>query len=194
MSNNSFLQLHNKFELKLFDKDEHLIQEGYAYNVANSKRYIYEHIRNSAFQSGFWNVELGVGDVQQRPTTDHDYELISRKFSYNLPLFTRISPFTEDYSTIEFQSDEMVFPATRDYMGNLTEIGLADHYHHLYSHAALVDAEGNPIIIEKTEFNILKIKVILYFTPIIATENIDIGFRLFPAYATTLGGSNSTSF
>lgn len=194
MANSPFLQIHNKFELKLFDQKGQLLQEGFAYNVANSKRYIYEHIRDNAFISGFWNVEFGVGDVQNNPPTDYDYTLRNRIFSYNLPLFSRITPFSEDYQTIEFQSDEMSFPANRDYVGKLTEIGLADHYHHLYSHAAFVDVEGNPIIIDKTEYNILKVKVIIYFTPIISNKNKDIGFYLFPAYATTIGGSNTPGF
>lgn len=194
MSNNPFLQIHNKFELKLFDQKGQLLQEGFAYNVANSKRYVYEHIRGQAFISGFWNVEFGVGDVQNNPPTDHDYTLRNRIFSYNLPLFSRITPFSEDYQTIEFQSNEMSFPANRDYVGKLTEIGLADHYHNLYSHAAFVDVENHPIIIDKTENNILKVKVIIYFTPIISNKNKDIGFYLFPAYATTIGGSNTPGF
>ena len=157
MSNSPFLQIHNKFELKLFDQKGQLLQEGFAYNVANSKRYVYEHIRGQAFISGFWNVEFGVGDVQNNPPTDHDYTLRNRIFSYNLPLFSRITPFSEDYQTIEFQSNEMSFPANRDYVGKLTEIGLADHYHNLYSHAAFVDVENHPIIIDKTENNIFYI-------------------------------------
>ena len=40
ISNNSSLEVHNKFELQLCDVDGNIEQEAYAYNVANSLVYM----------------------------------------------------------------------------------------------------------------------------------------------------------
>ena len=191
MINNSSLQIHNKFELKLFDIDGNLQQEAYAYNAANSLKFIANGI-------GAWNndyvyfgyLELGDGDMAENPPTEKDKYMVHRLFNddiFNYE-FTRISPFKKEYETLEFHSIEHVFPATRDFVGNLSEIGITDDSRYLFSHAALVDTEGNPIIVKKTEYNILKINIIWYITPILAIPNQELQFKFFPAYSSTLGG------
>ena len=78
--------------------------------------------------------------------------------------FIRQTEFSKDFNKIEYISSEAVFPATANYVGDLTEIGIAENkvndsyytskYSYLFSHAALVDAENNPIIIKKISFHV----------------------------------------
>ena len=191
MINNSSLQIHNKFELKLFDIDGTLQQEAYAYNAANLLKFI----ANSMYwwsrdNNNIRHLVLGDGDMAANPPTEKDKNMVHKLFSSNIKgyEFTRISPFKKEYETLEFHSAEHIFPATRDYIGDLSEIGISDDIGFLYSHAALVDAEENPIIIKKTENNRLKVNIIWYITPILAIPNQELKFKFFPAYSSTLGG------
>lgn len=63
------------------------------------------------------------------------------------------------------------FPANTTYVGTITECGLYSIVKGLCTHALLLDAEGNPISIEKTDLDVLIIEVTirLYFTE---NENI----------------------
>ena len=191
MINNSSLQIHNKFELKLFDIDGNLQQEAYAYNAANSLKFIANGMgRYNSDYAYLRYLELGDGDMITNPPTEKDRYMVHRLFYDSIfdYEFTRISPFKKEYETLEFHSIEHVFPATRDFVGNLSEIGISDGGRYLFSHAALVDTEGNPIIVKKTEYNILKINIIWYIAPILAIADQELKFKFFPAYSSTLGG------
>lgn len=69
-----------------------------------------------------------------------------------------------------------VIPASSEYVGTITECGIAQVGYYswghgigeLYTHALIYDAEGNPISIEKTDLDILEIEVVF---KIIAKEN-----------------------
>lgn len=199
ISNNSSLEVHNKFELQLCDIDGNIEQEAYAYNAANSLRYMLHSMDisinsvggSSQNDTGFAFLALGDGDISINSPKSTDRFLANRRFNSDITRneFRRITPFTKEYQTIEYQSAEHTFPATRDYIANLTEIGLISHWDdHCYSHAALVDAEGNSIIIKKTEYNILKVKCTIYITPVLTVTNAALNFKFFPAYSSVLGG------
>lgn len=201
ISNNSSLEVHNKFELQLCDVDGNIEQEAYAYNAANSLLYILSstEIRGNDVggPNSYWGslfLVLGDGDVSETPPKETDRFLINRRFVSQIASyeFKRVTPFTKEYQTIEYQSLEHSFPATRDYIADLTEIGLCCQYSNIeypcYSHASLVDSEGNPIIVKKTEYNILKVKCTIYITPILAVPNSALHFKFFPAYSSVLGG------
>ena len=195
--NNSFFKIHNKFELKLYDKDGNIKQEAFGYNEANSNRYIYASIYGGVT---FDSIVLGVGDVSTSPPTSTDAHLISFKMRQKVS-FIRQTEFSKDFNKIEYISSEAVFPATANYRGDLTEIGIAEDkvndsyytskYSYLFSHAALVDAENNPIIIKKTEFDKLKVTSIIYIQPILKDIDSSLNFKFFPAYSSALGGGQS---
>lgn len=203
ISNNSSLEVHNKFELQLCDVDGNIEQEAYAYNAANSLMYMLQSIGIDGGNVGgpaimfghYYYLVLGDGDVSTTPPKETDRYLIHQRFESSIDTyeFKRITPFTKEYQTIEYQSVEHIFPATRDFIANLTEIGLANFNNasstrQLLSHAALVDAEGNPIVIKKTEYNILKVKCTIYFTPVLTIPSSALNFKFFPAYSSVLGG------
>lgn len=96
--------------------------------------------------------------------------------SYNdTALFNRLwnAAFSKDSADITYgdktaDTDAFVkvalkytIPATSTYVGNITECGL--YSGGLYSHAMLLDAEGNPITIEKTDLDILVVTVEVTF-------------------------------
>ena len=197
INNNSSLQIHNKFELQLCDKDGNIQQEAYAYNAANSLMFMLASMGLRTNDVGgpggddyLSYISLGDGDVSTNPPKETDRYLVHRRFDTAIDSyeFTRITPFTKEYQRIEYQSAEHTFPPTRDYIADLTEIGLVCSNGQCFSHAALVDAEGHPIIIKKTEYNILKVKCTIYITPILATSNPELKFKFFPAYSSVLGG------
>lgn len=69
-------------------------------------------------------------------------------------------------------------PASSQYVGTITECGIADihtydykpHIVNLCTHALIYDAEGNPISIEKTDLDILEIEIV--FKIIVKENNI----------------------
>lgn len=197
INNNSSLQIHNKFELQLCDLNGNIQQEAYAYNAANSLKFMLASTGLDAGDVGgpsddfrLYYISLGDGDVSTNPPRETDRYLVHRRFNTEIKdyEFKRITPFTKEYQRIEYQSAEHTFPPTRDYIADLTEIGLVNSYNQCFSHAALVDAEGKPIIIKKTEYNELKVKCTIYITPILAISNPELKFKFFPAYSSVLGG------
>lgn len=183
IENNSSFKIHNKFELKLYDQDGNLKQEAFGYNEANSEKYIYCGIFGGY---DFEKICLGKGDPTTFIPSKNDLSLNSPLFAQNIN-FIRLSPFIKEYKTIEFQGTT-TFPATKDYIGKITEIGIGYSLNELFSHAYIVDAEGNAIYIDKTEYDILKITATIYITPLLATVDSQLNFKFFPAYASSLGG------
>lgn len=63
-------------------------------------------------------------------------------------------------------TNKYTIPANTTYVGTITECGLYRIFRLLCTHALLLDAEGNPISIEKTDLDVLIIEVTirLYFT------------------------------
>lgn len=188
------LKIHNKYTLQLFDTEGHLIQEAFAYNQASARRYAMVCLTgkfpgttdDSRYRYGINGVHLGTGtgkiDVESREV------LFARAFSAKIS-WTRISDFT--FNNMHY-SASATFPATTSYVGNLTEIGLgtADYYR-IFSHALLVDAEGNPIVVQKTSTNILVVTVDVFFTAILPEQPFN--FLYDPPEASSLAGAYRNS-
>lgn len=213
LENNSSFKIHNKFELKLYDQDGNLKQEAFGYNEANSEKFVganaaqpfassnlaTNYITHS-YNNQFGRLIMGEGDPNTFTPTNKDYKLNKALFAQSIS-FYRISEFKQNYDTIEYRSNEVTFPATLDYVGDLTELGIdgylstsgypVNQYQSLFSHAYIVDIANNPIIIKKTEYDILKVIATIYVTPILADIDVNLKFKYFPAYASSLGGGGN---
>ena len=208
LENNSSFKIHNKFELKLYDQDGNLKQEAFGYNEANSEKYTMTSLGTYSSigyaPTSFAYIALGSGDPLTFTPSQNNYKLNTFKFRQPVS-FKRISPFKREYETIEYQSDDVIFPPTLDYVAQLTEIGISGNDYtvgaytdnkmrmYLYSHAYIVDAAGNPIVINKTEYDSLKIQATIHITPILKSSDKDLNFKFFPAYSTTLGGAQTST-
>ncbi len=184
------LKIHNKYKLQLFDTEGHLIQEAFAYNQASARRYAMVCLtgmfpgktEGDYYRSGINSVHLGTGtgtiDVESREF------LFARAFSAKIS-WTRTSDFT--FNNMHF-SASATFPPTTSYVGDLTEIGLGtDYYNRIFSHALLVDAENNPIVVQKTSTNILVVTVDVFFTAILPTQPFN--FLYDPPEASSMAGA-----
>lgn len=184
------LKIHNKYTLQLFDTEGHLIQEAFAYNQASARRYAMVCLTgkfpgktdDDYYRSGINSVHLGTGtgtiDVESREF------LFARAFSAKIS-WTRTSDFT--FNNMHF-SASATFPPTTSYVGDLTEIGLGtDYYNRIFSHALLVDAEDNPIVVQKTSTNILVVTVDVFFTAILPTQPFN--FLYDPPEASSMAGA-----
>lgn len=184
------LKIHNKYTLQLFDTEGHLIQEAFAYNQASARRYAMVCLTgmfpgktdDDYYRNGINGVHLGTGtgtiDVESREF------LFARAFGAKLS-WTRTSDFT--FNNMHF-SASATFPPTTSYVGDLTEIGLgtADYYR-IFSHALLVDAENNPIVVQKTSTNILVVTVDVFFTAILPEQPFN--FLYDPPEASSMAGA-----
>ena len=184
------LKIHNKYTLQLFDTDGHLIQEAFAYNQASARRYAMVCLTgkfpgktdDSYYRYGIDGVHLGTGtgtiDVESREF------LFARAFGAKLS-WTRTSDFT--FNNMHF-SASATFPPTTSYVGDLTEIGLGTaNYNRIFSHALLVDAEDNPIVVQKTSTNILVVTVDVFFTAILPEQPFN--FLYDPPEASSMTGA-----
>ena len=184
------LKIHNKYTLQLFDTEGHLIQEAFAYNQASARRYAMVCLtgkfpgktEDDYYRYGINSVHLGTGtgtiDVESREF------LFARAFSAKIS-WTRTSDFT--FNNMHF-SASATFPPTTSYVGDLTEIGLGtDYYNRIFSHALLVDAEDNPIVVQKTSTNILVVTVDVFFTAILPEQPFN--FLYDPPEASSMAGA-----
>lgn len=184
------LKIHNKYKLQLFDTEGHLIQEAFAYNQASARRYAMVCLtgtfpgktEGNYYRAGINSVHLGTGtgtiDVESREF------LFARAFSAKIS-WTRTSDFT--FNNMHF-SASATFPPTTSYVGDLTEIGLGtESYNRIFSHALLVDAENNPIVVQKTSTNILVVTVDVFFTAILPEQPFN--FLYDPPEASSMTGA-----
>lgn len=150
-------KIHNKFHLQLLrQKTGEIIQEAFAENVVTNRTW------SLFFQDGVNLVNeyvlLGEGSGQPAAT---DTKLFKYKFSYHRDGSPTI---TWDYPTSSAVITYTI-PASSDYVGNLTEIGLdAGFGNACCTHAMLVDSEGQSITITKTELDILVVTAVVYAT------------------------------
>ena len=192
------LKIHNKYTLQLFDTDGQLIQEAFAYNQASARRYAMVCL-NGTFPGvaynqtgtgstyydmpkGITGVHLGTGTG----TIDVDSRLYLFAEAFDAEVsWTRISDFT--FNNMHYRASATI-PPTESYVGDLTEIGLGPTYcNTLLSHALLVDAEENPIVVQKTSTNILVVTVDVFFTAILPTQPFN--FLYDPPEASSMAGA-----
>jgi len=146
------VRIHNKFEIKVI-RDGKVIQEGIAENI----------ILDQAWNT-FCNFE------------GRWFRYIRFGTGAGTPIAGGTSLFT-DLGSKEATTDEVIraFPTTSytrkivllpaEYVGEtFTEVGISDYGNTLLTHAMIKDAEGNPLTITKTEFDVLEIYATFYST------------------------------
>lgn len=149
------IAIHNRFDLELIDSRTGKVKQ--TAQAENTAVDAWWNPYNSGLYTCFnYQVQLGTGTGEP---SSSDTGLFKYAFAlgggsvisseFKLPTSKQVKSFTA--------------PATTAYVGNLTEIGLATP-HAFATHAMLSDAEGNPIVIEKTEFDILVVTTTVYVT------------------------------
>ena len=173
MSNlRTHLQIHNKYELELYDANGNIKDKAYAYNVVTNT---------------FWNTFFGNGS-----TTSHWFRYIGIGTGTGTPSIidgsffkflasaeaTLVSKDTKYPTTTLVQ--KATFGASASLVGTLTEVGFtigsSSSSSQCLTHAMLQDAEGNTITIEKTDTDVLIVTATLY-----VTVTADESFELVPA-------------
>lgn len=192
------LKIHNKYKLQLLDAKGCLLQEAYAYNQASARRYNMVCLhgtfpgiaqRQTGYQAAYYDMSRGPAGVHLGTGTgDIDVDtrmyLFAEAFDMGIS-WTRVSEYT--FENMHFTASA-TFPATTSYVGALTEIGLGPTIcNTLLSHAMLVDAEGNPIVVNKTSTNILVVTIDIFFTAVRPEQPF--GFLYDPAAASSLAGA-----
>ena len=192
------LKIHNKYKLQLFDTDGRLIQEAFAYNQASARRYAMVCLNGTfpgvahnqtGYRQPYYDMPKGITGVHLGTGTgtidvDSRWYLFAEAFDAEVS-WTRISDFT--FNNMHF-SASATFPPTTSYVGDLTEIGLGPtSCNVLLSHALLVDAEDNPIVVQKTSTNILVVTIDIFFTAILPTQPFN--FLYDPPEASSMAGA-----
>lgn len=192
------LKIHNKYKLQLFDTDGRLIQEAFAYNKASARRYAmvclngtFPGVAHNKTGTGnaYYDMPKGITGVHLGTGTgtidvDNRMYLFAEVFDAEVS-WTRMSDFT--FTNMHYRASA-TFPASTGYVGDLTEIGLGPvNCNVLLSHALLVDAENNPIVVQKTSTNRLVVTVDVFFTAILPTQPFN--FLYDPPEASSMAGA-----
>lgn len=147
-------------------RNEVLLQEVNTHNILTNTFWVVS--RNySRYVRGIQSCDIKLGSGSGTPKTS-DTDLFQplwqkAKDSTSSSYHARTSESNEEWIQL---TNKYTIPANTTYVGTITECGLYDTYRLLCTHALLLDAEGNPISIEKTDLDVLIIEVTirLYFT------------------------------
>lgn len=111
------------------------------------------------------DIVLGKGSGTPKTSDKALFQLLWQKAkdSTSSSYHARTSESNEEWLQL---INKYTFPANTTYVGTITECGLCDQNRTLCTHALLLDAEGNPISIEKTNLDtlIIEVTIRLYFT------------------------------
>lgn len=146
-------------------RNEVLLQEVNTHNILTnifwSGGNYYEYVK------GIQSCEIALGKGSGTPKIS-DTALFQplwqkAKDSTSSSYHARTSESNEEWIQL---TNKYTIPANTTYVGTITECGLYRIFQLLCTHALLLDAEGNPISIEKTDLDVLIIEVTirLYFT------------------------------
>lgn len=156
------ISLHNRFDLMLVEESTGKIkQTAQAENVALNGFHT-----NLMWLKNFVNyIAIGTGTGTPAPT---DTALFAQKHIASL---TEVS--SDKTGPVYKRVVSCTLPANSSYVGDYTEVGLyaLPDSSNLMTHAMLVDSEGNPITIHKTELDILIVTATVYFTIECKDEN-----------------------
>ena len=197
---NTECTIHNKYTLQLCDAAGNIKEERFAYNVANSSRYMsvclggdwpgYKYISDNADskgrRAGITTLYLGSADSTEIaiPSAD-DEKLIAvlDAFSHALS-FSRVN-MPENYGDTVHFTASVTYPASPSYTGNIEEIGLGGDRGWIFSHAYISDVEGTTLPIYKTDRDILIVTVDVYFTLTLPREQAPF-IKYLPVWATPI--------
>lgn len=181
MNTNFKLRFNNDYFLELKDTETGKIkQQVMAKNVVLDKMW-----SNSCLIETSWNIPtvflngIKVGDGEGSPTSA-DTDLFHSTWS--LDAIEHTAEYSGKDDSIIKTTLTAIFPANSSYVGDVSEVGLLADYGGLITHSLLKDAEGNPIVIHKTDLDELIVTVTMIFT----MEGD--GFQLLPLWASHLGG------
>ena len=150
------LSFETNYNLKLVREDK-LIQEVNTHNVINMTRLLVYN--NEAGFISYLSIGQGTGTPTKTDTSlfkvlwDVTPSLLSEPNKIN-----RHYPTEEDPNTYLEIIGKFKVPATSQYTGTITELGIG-YNTQLLTHALIRNAEGNPISINKTDIDILFIEI-----------------------------------
>lgn len=116
--------------------------------------------------AGVWECPLHVGNGTNVTPTSTDTALKSQLWGIDCDSSATSYHLRESVDDVEWcqLTNKYTIPATTSYVGTITECGLyGTNNKCLTTHALLLDAEGNPISIDKTDLDLVKIEVSLRF-------------------------------
>ena len=179
------ISLHNHFDFELTDsRTGEKKAAAHAENVVTNYWYHYALSGLALDYSSSFGLGVALGSGTGTPSAA-DRELFNYVFTgmhkpdsgssssmYPTPSSNTLEKILDNGKHIGYKMTRVwVFPATSDYTGTLTEVGLVKNYYNkdsssnrLLSHAMLKDAEGNEIAIAKTDLDILTVTVTAYLT------------------------------
>lgn len=153
------------YNLKLL-RNEVLLQEVNTHNILTNTFWL-GRSDQAYYVKGIQSCDIKLGKGSGTPNTS-DTDLFQplwqkAKDSTSSSYHARTSESNEEWIQL---TNKYTFPANTTYVDTITECGLYDTFRSLCTHALLLDAEGNPISIEKTDLDVLIIEVTirLYFT------------------------------
>lgn len=165
------LQIHNKYELELYDANGNVKDKAYAYNVVTN--HFWNHFFGNGDSSSYYMFRyIGIGTGTGTPSVSD-----TSFFKYLANAEATLVSLTKEYPTTTLVQ-KATFGASTSVVGTLTEVGftVGSSYTSCLTHAMLQDAEGNTITIEKTDTDILIVTATVYVT-VTAGE----GFEIVPA-------------
>ena len=162
------VQIHNKYELELYDANGNIKNKAYAYNVVTNVFWS-RFFGNGSDSSYYLFRYIGIGTGTGTPSIS---DTSFFKFLANAEA-TLVSKTTEYPTTTLVQ--KATFGASASIVGTLTEVGftLSNSYTSCLTHAMLQDAEGNTITIDKTDTDVLIVTATLYVT-VTADESLEL--------------------
>lgn len=164
------VQIHNKYELELYDANGNIKNRAYAYNVVTNV--FWNRFFGNGVGSDYWFRYIGIGTGNGTPS-ENDTDFFKFLASAEAVLVSK----TTAYPTTTLVQ-KATFGASTSLVGILTEVGfvLGPGYSSCLTHAMLQDAEGNTITIEKTDTDVLIVTATLY-----VTVTADASLELVPA-------------
>lgn len=162
-------KVHNKFEAVLYSKDGKIKQEAFAENIVLNEFWkrlaqLYQYIGTTPY-----GIQIGKGTGT---LTANRTSLFSGIGNFIVSTFEENLGYP--ISTFVLKS---TFPANSTYVGEISEVGVHMAYSRTYAgatflatHALFKDSEGNPIIINKTDTDILVVTATIYSETIISDD------------------------
>ena len=155
--------IHNRFDIEVRDAATgELKQRARAYNLICDTfwdRLLPDQTGTEWTSSEYFNYVL-FGGGSGTPSAS-DTQLFEKIGSKNA--FAGTTTYSADYNTGVYYRQTVVTLQAEEYVGEtLTEVGIAYDDTHIVTHALLQDMNGNPISIEKTDTDVIKIYAIVF--------------------------------
>jgi hypothetical protein len=155
MKETANVKFHNRFDIEVRDaKTGDLKQRAKAENIVLDSMYT----RLCAFSNYFVNIHFGIGTGIPTPDGTALFSHLGTKTAITEEIL-------KSYPTSKWTRYIQLEPS--EYVGStITEVGIAygSTNTYLVTHAMIKDSEGNPLSIEKTDLDVIKIYATVYIT------------------------------